>query len=67
MRSQTRLFIIERRDDMLYAMHGEIYGGVEYSFQAVYQSDTAREWEGCCWGRGFLVELWTETIDDEAV
>jgi len=31
MRSQTRLLIIERRDDMLHSVHGEIYGGVEHS------------------------------------
>ena len=30
MRSQTRLFIIQRRDGMLYSMHGEVYGSVEH-------------------------------------
>jgi hypothetical protein len=30
MRSQTRLLIIKRRDNVLYAVHGEVYGSLEY-------------------------------------
>jgi hypothetical protein len=41
MRAQTRNLIIERRDNVLYELYGEIHGGVEYGQQTVYQSDTA--------------------------
>jgi hypothetical protein len=30
MRSQTRLLIIKQRDNVLYAVHGEVYGSLEY-------------------------------------
>jgi hypothetical protein len=30
MRSQTRILIVKRRDDVLHAVHGEVYGSLEY-------------------------------------
>jgi hypothetical protein len=30
MRAQTRLFIIERRNDLLHSLYGEIYGCLEH-------------------------------------
>ena len=36
---------------MLYDVHGEIYGGVEYSQQAVYRADTENgRWRNRKWG-----------------
>jgi hypothetical protein len=44
-RPQARLLIIERRDDMLHPMYGEIYGRMEYSLEAIHQPDTTRAGE----------------------
>jgi len=46
MRSETRVISVERRTDVLYAVHGEVHGDVEYGQQAVYCTDTTREWKG---------------------
>jgi hypothetical protein len=40
---------------MLHAMHGEIYGGMEHSFETVHQPDTAGAGEKFWWRGDFLV------------
>jgi hypothetical protein len=40
---------------MLHAMHGEIYGGMEHSFETVHQPDTAGAGEKFWWRWDFLV------------
>jgi hypothetical protein len=40
---------------MLHAMHGEIYGGMEHSFETVHQPDTAGAGKKFWWRWDFLV------------
>jgi hypothetical protein len=56
MRPQTRLLPLIRRDDMFYAVHGEVYGGLEYGVEAVYWEGTTGDGEGCWgWGWGYVI------------
>jgi hypothetical protein len=52
--TQAWNLVIQRRDDLLYAMHGEVHGGMEHCQQTVYQQDTAGVNKGCWWGRNVL-------------
>jgi hypothetical protein len=41
-RSQARILVIERRDHLLHAVHGEVHVGMEPSQLDIYQQNTAR-------------------------
>jgi hypothetical protein len=54
-RPPARLYSLQRRTDMLHAVHGKVHGGMEYSQQAVYSKDTARKRKSLEWWRNVLV------------
>ena len=56
MHPQTGILIIKQRDDLLHAMHGEIYGGVEHSEQAIHYEDTAGARKGRCRWWSLLID-----------
>ena len=66
MRPQARFLIIERRDNMLHPVYGEVHAGMEHSQSAVHHEDTAGEQQGRRWRRnvlGVMVEMDWEDND----
>lgn len=68
MHPDARRFIIIERREVLYDVHGEIYGGVEYSQQTVYWADTENGWwDGGKWrgyGRVWDMKWWIKNCEN---